>query len=260
MEGSVDNSEDKESGIPKLRDSTIEKKALQLIEKYSPDFLTIPRELTVLDLLDYLKNNYRLKFSLEDLGHKNGQKILGQTLIRENTILLTKDYFDLPKHIQLTIAAHEIGHWKLHRGEKIRIPSDSKESECSPLEVLIDYADEGTYIDVVGPKKKLKTPIDWVEHQAKVFASTLLMPPKAFLRALESAQGKLELPHRDHKIYLNKEAYSHRDMMKTFEIMQGFFGVSITAIRIRAEKMGLIVDQRGVRPNTGGRLSSINAD
>lgn len=132
---------------------------------------------------------------------------------------------------------HEIGHWQLHR--EYLTPRKKQPS-------LIDMADEP---NVVCRKSEAGSPMEW---QADYFASTLLMP-KTFIFAewhrLTSGydpivyEGGKRLHGEDHPrpgMMLGSGPLSSLMFDGIAKRLSPMFKVSVQAMRIRLEKLGLL--------------------
>src|SRR5258708_26095956 len=150
--------------IPILSANQLENIATEVLEHYCPQVLkpNHPRKTPVLEILQGLTKRTGLKFAYGDLGFRNEQKILGKVSFARKTLFLDQclESGPLTKRLQFT-AAHEIGHWILHRHSfprwKFTIDRDgSLEDDAPSLHKLLDSSPRG-----------------WLEFQANVFASAL---------------------------------------------------------------------------------------
>lgn len=132
-------------------------------------------------------------------------------------------------HRQNFTFSHEFGHLVLHRELKLKgSDPDIKDTER----------------DLITGKKKLVSPIDWVEWQANKFASCFLLPRSTVITALVTKQLEMGIRKNLGTIYLENRTYSYRDCETVIGHLQDTFMVSKTVVRIRLEELGLLLDKR----------------
>lgn len=220
------------SGVPILTDAKIEEKAYVFLSEYDEYSIETPIKAPVGGILDYLKSKYKVTVHYTDLGYNGDYKILGRTICSKNNICIDESIVQGYEPLFLFTVAHEVGHWVLHRKRTIKIEKSKKFPD------QIDTCEKDFY-----GKKILKTTTDWVEHHAKVFAASFLMPRKAFMQATINAQRSNDIT-RIGKIYLNNTPYSQQDYEKIISYLQGIFGISKQAIDIRLRELDLVIDTR----------------
>ena len=118
-------------GVPVLTDVMIEAKAYALLSRYDSKLLEQPVRIPIPLLLNYLKNDFNLEIIATSLGTRGPHRILGRTVLSKNLICFDKDLIHNEILFNFT-AAHEIGHWLLHRNKKI-IVRDSNVSLKRPM-------------------------------------------------------------------------------------------------------------------------------
>ncbi|WP_306534064.1 ImmA/IrrE family metallo-endopeptidase [Geobacter sp.] len=233
----------KSNGVPVLSDEEIEAIAYQLLGEVDSSCLTLPSKVPIPSILQYLVDNHGLKFTISDeLGFRGLNKIRGKTILSQNTIILDSEIVHNDEPLFFMTAAHEIGHWRLHRHRKIF--SDNEEETIDSFEdgeFSFWDKDESKFIS---KKKELITSIDWLEHHAKVFAASLLMPRVAFYEAVISVQRNIDINRNLGKIYLNDNPSSKNDFSNTIKGLQEIFGLSKQAIGIRIRELNLFIDNR----------------
>jgi len=217
-----------EFGVPILSRSAIVSISNLVLSRLDPRSLELPLQTDVAGILQNLRNRYAVDVRIEDLGFLRGRIVLGKVVFSENRIYL---------HHSLTaehpafrfVAGHEIGHWLLHRWERIR---DSR--DASELEGSADCEDD--VFKLLGPGR-LKSMVDWLEFQANCFAAALVMPQRTFLRALEDGQRQLSIGKNLGDVWLNPDDQSWRDFHSIVGHLTGVFGVSKTAVTIRLKEL-----------------------
>jgi hypothetical protein len=147
--------------------------------------------------------------------------------------------------------AHEVGHWRLHRGLM------GKDIGNVPVE-------DSSQAMVICRSSEAKAR---VELQADIFASCLLMPRRlvqaawiaAFAdgrpRALKSSirLGLAAVPIEDHRPDLDDAEASETSLLDRFvDPFAREFAVSAKAMRVRLERLGLVL-RGGASPNVSGR-------
>jgi Zn-dependent peptidase ImmA (M78 family) len=218
------------NGIPVLRPSQIEAVAMGLLEFHCPLVLRQPSSTPVLGIIDKLRSRTNLKYEMRDLGSYKGLKVLGCIDLRTNTLSLDTILTGERRMSLLFTAAHEIGHWVLHRYNY----KNWKLNEGEKTGALID--DEKTL-----RRLSQKTPREWLEYQANVFASCLVMPRTMFTRALSEQQAQMGIvPAKRGDVFLTKENYSQRDYFDLQTRLAEIFDVSVTSVRVRVETLKLL--------------------
>ena len=155
---------------PFLKDSSIEKESLNLLDSYSQDIgeKIIP-PIPVFDIIEYL--GYDIDF-LDD-GIYSDKNFLGGLLISEKIVQINENLNGQEGRMNFT-AAHETGHIVLHAPTYIEQMSGQQlEFELKDESNIICRKDEG----FEGTKK---APEEW---QADKFAAYLLMPSAKIKKA-----------------------------------------------------------------------------
>ena len=218
-------------GLPILSDEEIEIVAYRILELYSAKCLEKPMRTPIVEILKYLKENFGLKVYFGNVGWKNGVIIVGKTVFPQSAIFLDKEIAsrDEDEGLFRFTVAHEIGHWILQSGKMIIYEKPLLQTE------------DTENLFPVG--KKLVTPKDWMEHQANVFAASLLMPKETVKIALINKQKEMGIHRNQGKIYLDSQPINQRDFYEIVSHLKFIFGVSMRAMRIRLNTLGLIVEE-----------------
>src|SRR5688572_26153853 len=102
-------------GTPIFSVRELEEVAHELLEAHCPTVLTTPGITPVAEIIERLHERTGLLFAMEDLGHKGTAKILGKVSFHRKTLYLDVSLETERKAAFRFTAAHEIGHWVLHR-------------------------------------------------------------------------------------------------------------------------------------------------
>ncbi|MGD1044911.1 MAG: ImmA/IrrE family metallo-endopeptidase [Bacteroidota bacterium] len=216
----------------KMRDEEICEMARCFLEKYQPNALKVPQRTDLSILLDFIKKDFGFSFIKSDLGSENNSKVLGSTDFRNKTISIDNSFEsdDYNKSIRVPfVIAHEIGHCIVH---------GPKYSELKMAGVF-DQVTTDT-MDMVTGKRILKNDRDFIEHQAHIFAASILVPAQTLKAALIKSQEKVGINRKRGVIYLDKKGYSHRDYQLTLMELKRFYFVSKHVLRIRLHQNSLI--------------------
>lgn len=212
--------------VPIIKDEEIEDFINKQLLEYNDHHFDKPHALDIESFVEFYigkcPNFYKL--SLDE----DKQKKLGITALSDGKIMIYRnnkpDYVEVQKgdifidssienkeHLFRFTLAHEAGHSVLH-------------TKCS---FNIVYAEDYSNSIKYGEHKKLITVSDWIDHHANVYAACLLMPEK-FMRILV-------------KRYYHKNAKMYKAMLNNlfYEISE-YLNVSVEAVKIRIEKLGLI--------------------
>jgi hypothetical protein len=221
---------------PFLPMSQIEAAAENLIASTlgPPDTISLPIDLDSI-IYDHLCGDGDLIFSNEeDLGYKQGEKILGVTYIRSCRVHIDRSLMsaDHQTRYRFTVA-HEIGHWILHR--PLFLAADA----TLPL---FDPVTEETLVSLnrnVFPNASLKPPPE--EWQANQFASALLINRQRLVRAVFERFGE--------SVLIRPPSVSLRDFARQLAAepssngsLASRFNVSREAMAIALESSGLLVE------------------
>jgi Zn-dependent peptidase ImmA (M78 family) len=236
-------------GVPVLSDQDIESTAYQLLNDVEPSCLIAPSRTPIPIILQHLKDEYGLKVSITDsLGFINERKIRGKTVLSQGIIFIDEEIVYNDEPLYYMTAAHEIGHWTLHRHKKI---TRSKDNEN------IDFFEDNEYsfwdsnaLSLVTKIKELISEIDWLEHHAKVFAASLLMPRVAFINALIALQNSWGINRNIGKVSLYSDKHLNQDFYQMVHTLQDIFGVSQQAVTIRIKELNLMKDYREKPPKS----------
>jgi Zn-dependent peptidase ImmA (M78 family) len=213
-------------GIPILSARKIEAVANELLQKYCPNVLHKPSMTPVIKIIKRLRGRTGLLFAIEDLGHKGTAKVLGKVSFHKKTLYLDVSLVSERKAAFRFTAAHEIGHWILHRYNYKNWKLESDDS-------LQD--DERTLC-----RLENRTQNDWLEFQANVFAASLVMPREMFIAALKQIQCEIGICKNFGRIYLSNAPSSHQDYDIIIARLSQVFQVSKKSVRVRIETLRLV--------------------
>lgn len=201
-----------------------------LLEFHCPLVLRQPSSTPVMTIIEKLKSRTNLKYEMRDLGFFNGLMVLGCVNLKTNTLSLDTILGSERRMSLRFTAAHEMGHWVLHRYNY----KNWKLKEEENAEELVD--DEKTL-----RRLSHRTPREWLEYQANVFASCIVMPRPMFTRALAEQQAEMGIvPAKRGEVFLTKENYSQRDYFDLQTRLASIFDVSVTSVRVRVETLKLL--------------------
>lgn len=184
------------NNIPVLSNKTIDEHAEQLIGDYDSGLLSKPQ---AIDVEDFAENYLGLHFHFTDLSHNGfiwGRMVFNDTKIivynpdtkrpdeepvEGSTIVIDNGLLDEKKeHAFRSTVMHESGHYIYHDEyyyiDYFQLPlEDNNETEHLPYTSCEAKS-------IVGgtscSSRKLRTDIEWIEHQAKYFSAAALMPRK----------------------------------------------------------------------------------
>lgn len=220
-------------GVPYLKATEIEAIAYEVLEKYCHHWLTKPGITPVAKIIQGLHQNTSLLFAWTDLGFKGTAKILGTVNFTRKTLALDTVLDKERKSSYRFTAAHEIGHWVLHRHnwKNLRLAEgDEAQDEFSDDDSSLCRLDQ-------------RTPGAWLEFQANVFAASLVMPRKPFQEAVVTAQLAMGIRRNLGEVYLSEATYSVRDYNELLSRLSLVFDVSRESLRVRLSTMKLLVGE-----------------
>ncbi len=214
------------AGVPVFSAWEIETVAYELLQKYCPNVLIKPAMTPVLDIIYRLGERTGLRFIWMDLGHKGTAKVLGKVSFCKKALYLDCSLDHSRKSAFRFTAAHEIGHWVLHR-------YNYKNWKFEANDTLQD--DDSTLC-----RLEQRTQSDWLEYQANVFAASLVMPRETFIVALKQIQYNIGIHNNIGRIYLSNAPYSRRDYEATVSQLAQVFHVSKKSVCVRTRTLRLI--------------------
>jgi len=252
----VVNCTTKKNGVPVLSRDEIEYVAEAVLQGYKPKLLDNPG---VLDVEHFLECYASAEMDYKDLTHD--QSILGMTVfnnccisvyengketeiqVDEGTILIDNSLLenDQLRRGRFTLG-HEASHWILHRrifmvNKNQLLLFNDLEGEKQPL-IKCRITD----IECAG-KKRLVTDDDWIEWQANCMASALLMPRKAFTKAVKGKFKSVGI--RDGYYLMGTDSVMDWWVDGLAYDLADIFEVSVTAAKIRLKNLGLIIKPSG---------------
>ena len=161
----------KEKPYPYLKNSTIEKESIKLLESYSKDTgQLLAKPVDPIDIIEYL--GYDVDFRKD--GIYEDKNILGGLRIAEKKVEINENLSDHEGRMNFT-AAHETGHIVLH------VPFYIEKMEAGQLEIENnDSKNDILCRKEAGFEGQKKEPEEW---QADKFAAYLLMPSALIKKA-----------------------------------------------------------------------------
>ncbi|UUW11215.1 ImmA/IrrE family metallo-endopeptidase [Flavobacterium plurextorum] len=211
-------------GLKKLPSKQIDKIASNLIAEFNPEILNYALPIPLTELFQYLERKHNLKYSYSNMENEANKNILGYFDAERNEIIINLSIKESIR--EPFVAAHEIGHFILHK--KLRINktryNNFKDTSFSLFEQ--SYA--------------LKNPKNWIEWQANCFAASLLMPQFSIQAVLILTQNELGISKAG-SIFLDDQECNKRDFSEIVKRMAAHFNVSKLSIEYRLNDLGLIV-------------------
>lgn len=220
--------------VPYLHEEQIERDAEHLLARHAHArsvIITPP-----IPIEDIVEKHLGLGLEFDDTHRRFGvprerddPDILGAIFFEQRQILIDEsldpEMFPARETRFRFTLAHESGHWCLHR------------------DLFMKAAGQGSLFDAVSPPSAIcrssqrKEPVEW---QANFFASCLLMPRRLLFAAWRQAKRS------DQPFVCEPEGATNRpDAGRLFDaIARDFapsFGVSVQAMRIRLEQLGLLL-------------------
>ena len=163
---------EKNNAIPHLKSKEIEKKSLDLLQRYSKDTgKKIQLPIPVLDMIEYL--GYDIDFRQYD----KSDEILGETYLKEKLVAINENLAEKQEGRMHFTAAHEIGHIILHA--PLATPDFQILFKDQEPNILCRKEDG---FDGINNKT--------LERQADKFASFLLMPTVYVKESFYSLKNK----------------------------------------------------------------------
>jgi hypothetical protein len=235
------------SEVPYLTKRTIEQETMVLLAEYGERFERVVEPPVPID--EIIELHLKLTFELRDLQQLFGLgDVHGATWVNEGRIVVdaSLDPHDNPRMLgrfRFT-AAHETGHWRLHRPHYLK--------NTSQMKLFDESADKPAYICRSSARKER------VEWQADFFAACLLMPREMIVKAWEERRGSLKPMALDdlrkHEAEISSPRIARRgglgpDRATMDTALLDWYGrplaeqfqVSPEAMRIRLEELRLLV-------------------
>lgn len=222
-----------------LSDDAIESEAVGLLVAASKSLGSI--DTPPVPVEEILQFHLNLTLGLGDLIGRFGHKdVLGATWVPRREVIIDKtlDPADHPERLgrYLFTVGHEIGHWQLHR------------------EGLDPHPDQGLLFEELEAEPtvlcRTSQAKDRLEWQADAFSAYLLMPTHMVLQAWEERFGDMRPRTSEHfvkEFRSSKDCYAAAGTDVTDVAIDwaarefaAVFQSSVTAMRIRLERLGLI--------------------
>ncbi|GFO56768.1 hypothetical protein GMSM_37750 [Geomonas sp. Red276] len=211
-------------GVPIIKTERMESITSTIVRLVEPGYSYHSPNVPILGILSHLSEIRLIQLELQNLGFIGDKKIRGKMSPKQNKIFIdhglasSEEY----EHLFRMTAAHELGHWVLHR----KVPSVNASE-------IID-----TDAEVEGSLNHHNQRLAWLERQAKAFAASLLLPREEFTKLARGLMVTMNCHHPDGKFYLSFR--NQRSYIDFKQQLSKWFGVSDTAIEIRLHKLNLV--------------------
>jgi Zn-dependent peptidase ImmA (M78 family) len=220
-------------GVPILAAQQVEDVATEVLQKHCPRVLAKPAMTPVIELIQALSKTSGIQYAIADLGFRGHAKVLGKVSFAKKALLLDIS-LTTEREVQMRFtAAHEVGHWVLHRWNYMNWKFANPKSNTGELE-----DDEKSIC-----RLDERTPQDWLEWQANVFAASLVMPRATFQKALVDTQLAFNITRNVGIVWISDAEYSKNDFKLVGNRLANIYGVSLTSIRVRLNTLRLLHDQ-----------------
>ena len=193
---------------------------------------------------DIVERYLGLRFGFLNFEEKHGMRgVLGATYVKARLICVNEKFLDEPSEGRMAFTcAHEVGHWVLHR----RFVNEANRFGQSEDAIICRSVDS-------------KEPIEW---QADFFAACLLMPETEVREAFYRVCGteclqlfNVKSSFRGSPLFFDASVESWPHIASAVREAGSFFNVSLQAIVIRLQELGLLVNLTDVRMNWNRSLS-----
>lgn len=184
---------------------------------------------------EILERTLNLTLRYTDLERLLGYPdVLGATYVEARLVCINERLFEQGSEGRLVFTcAHEAGHWVLHLPHATRPESDAPKGR-----------------GIVCRRKDARERIEW---QADYFAACLLMPEKAVREAFERVCAPRPLVISHAKARAPKGTKLEEPFLEQWPFIAaamcqagGFSNVSLQAMIIRLQDLGLLVDRTGI--------------
>ena len=245
------------NNIPILSNDKIDEHAEMLIEDYDSRLLAKPQ---AIDAEDFAENYLGLHFHYVDLSHNgfiwgrmvfNNAKIIvynpktkypDEEPVDAHTIVIDNGLLDEKKeHAFRSTVMHECGHAIYHnKYYYINYYQLPMENDCEVDHLPYTSCETKNIIGNVGSLRKLRTDLDWIEHQAKYFSAAILMPRKT-MRMLYADPTVQQFCFGEHPGYENDALIA---------MVSKVYNVSYESAKIRIKQLGLTYISPFQAPNS----------
>ena len=228
----------KPNGVPRLSNKEIDEIAENIILDYNPMIINNPQLLDVDHFVTkYLGINQDYQYLTHD-GRIWGMLVFNDTskvpiydpttlraeyiYEKEGTMLIDNNLLEETKEDQYrSTVMHEAGHWIFHKQAFAEKNTPEPLLQCRNMDIFYGKKDKGS--------KKMMNDSEWMEHHAKYFSASILMP-KAAIQAFCNNEERKERIFRKFKGYENDVLIC--EVSKTFN-------VSSISASIRIQQLGL---------------------
>lgn len=232
------------SGLPIISHAEIDSHVEGYLKDYKPSLLMVPQPIDIEEFAEYYLN-----LSLDYVYLSHCGLILGRMIFQNNelvpvylpaekcasymcvgrgTLLLDNTLLDDYKEYRFrSTIGHECGHWVFHSKYFTYADQHIKQGIIQAENIIgCKKSDiEGNMENT--PKKKLITDIDWLEHQAKYFSASILMPRTPFFKAATELMDCENL-----------------NEVELANALSEIFQVSPASVNIRLSQLGITEDIR----------------
>lgn len=160
----------------------------------------------------------------EDLGYSNGKEILGKLSLADKCIYISKKIEKDSPRWRFTLA-HEIGHYILHYNLLSSLYSEIQDTESV-------FEDKTTIDDKA---------LEWLEYQANIFASSLLMPKAIFLAFTKLVFLKNRI--NKGRLFYDNQPINQSLYHTVASTIGNRFKTSKQAVKYRLKLMGLLEEK-----------------
>jgi Zn-dependent peptidase ImmA (M78 family) len=169
----------------------------------------------------------KLNYYWADLGFQGESKVLGKVNFPTKSLFLDET-LQSERQIQFRFtAAHEVGHWVLHRYQPLRLNK-------RPVDEVVDDEDSLCRLEST-------TPWDWVEIQANAFAAALVLPKATFQKLLVKVQADIGIIKNLGFVF--KQSETNPDFVRTLAGLSDIYGVSKQSVKIRLRTLKIIEEE-----------------
>jgi len=191
----------------------------------------------VVEIAERLNKEFGVRIESRDLGYSpRGRKILGACQFKPRAIFLDTTLDPSSTRYRFTFA-HEIGHLILHR--KLRL-------NPAELDIAVNEIRDEPIHFYFG-RRRARSPREWLEWQANVFASALLMP-KATLKTAVLEKQQAMGTRRLGTIHVDNQPTNVVDYFEITNHLMAIYQVSRMALHIRLKHLRILEDRRRFNP------------
>jgi len=210
-------------GLNKFSRKEIENIALTFLNMFNPRIVRNVTATPIFDLLDFLKNEYGVQLQYIKELDDSDNEILGYYNSETNVICISSSIKGTVR--EPFVIGHEIGHFVLHKDLKVN------------KTIYNNFRD--TRFNFFKQSYSLDNPKNWIEWQANVFSSALLLPEISFRAMLIGVQKELGISKAG-RIFLDSQECNIKDYEDIKKRLASHFNVSKTNVEFRLNNLKLI--------------------